>query len=310
MVSCDVASIVCQALGCGVTRSKRRALSWTRKAAENGIADACLRLAGRMYLDLPYAREVGHVMEADGDATSTGVMQGHNVPRDVLTGVVHWLRKGRHNTVDMLDAFRRTALREGGQHCRNDGCEVEGLLKDFKVCRSARPSGTAAPRARKWTGPPVGTGRRVASTVVNEIKEWLPATGSTCYIAIATRVEMAAEPTHEARNEYLHNHTTTSTRLTHIHRHSLCENTRYRARGPMRRRVRVRPLLRQVLPLDMHHASRLLVAVGPACRIPLCSYMHLYLWICPCIPSAVLPICPYPHSASLVWAVQLPLCTF
>jgi len=83
-----VASIDCQALGRGVTRSKRRALQWLRKAAGNGLADACLHLAGRMYLDYPYAREVGHVGEAAGVATSTGVTEGHDVPPDVLTSVV------------------------------------------------------------------------------------------------------------------------------------------------------------------------------------------------------------------------------
>jgi hypothetical protein len=36
----DVASIVCRALGCGVTRSKRRSQQWLRKAAENGLTDA------------------------------------------------------------------------------------------------------------------------------------------------------------------------------------------------------------------------------------------------------------------------------
>jgi TPR repeat protein len=83
-----MASIICPALGLGVTRSKRRALQWLRKAAENGLSMACVRLATRMYADLPYAREVGHVGEAAGAATPAGVMEGHDVPPDVLTGVV------------------------------------------------------------------------------------------------------------------------------------------------------------------------------------------------------------------------------
>ena len=88
MATRDAASIACQALGRGVTRSKRRAKQWMRKAAENGHADSCLRLAAHMYADRPYAREVGHVEDASGVATSAGVVQGHDVPPDVLTSVV------------------------------------------------------------------------------------------------------------------------------------------------------------------------------------------------------------------------------
>jgi len=89
-----VASISCLALGRGVTRSRRRAMQWLRKAADNGQAVGCLQLAKRMYGDRPYAREVGHVGDCAGIATSAGVMDGHEVPPDVLTGVVHWLRNG------------------------------------------------------------------------------------------------------------------------------------------------------------------------------------------------------------------------
>jgi len=95
----DVACFVCQALWRGVTRSKRRALQWCRKAAENSHADECLELAWHMYMDLPYAREVGHVEEAAGVATSSGLMEGRDVPLDVLTGVVNWLHKGGHPDV-------------------------------------------------------------------------------------------------------------------------------------------------------------------------------------------------------------------
>ena len=89
-----MASFICPALGRGVTRSKRQAMQWTRKAAESGHAKACLNLAVRMYGDEPYAREVGHVGDAAWVATSAGVMEGHDVPSDVLIGVVHWLRNG------------------------------------------------------------------------------------------------------------------------------------------------------------------------------------------------------------------------
>jgi TPR repeat protein len=128
-----IASNICQALGRGVTRSKRMAMRWRRKAAEDGHTDSCLNIAARMYSDQPYAREVGHVGRADGVATSAGVMEGHDVPPAVLTGVVHWLRKGGHDPVHKLDEYRRLAL-EGAKYCRNDGCQVVGQLKDFKVC--------------------------------------------------------------------------------------------------------------------------------------------------------------------------------
>ena len=44
----DVASIICPALGRGVTRSKRRAMQWLRKAAELGHAKANSQLAAKM----------------------------------------------------------------------------------------------------------------------------------------------------------------------------------------------------------------------------------------------------------------------
>jgi hypothetical protein len=33
----------------------------------------------------------------------------------------------------IVEMFRRKAL-EGEKHCHNDGCEVVGHLKEFKVC--------------------------------------------------------------------------------------------------------------------------------------------------------------------------------
>jgi TPR repeat protein len=124
---------ICKALGRGITRSKRRAMQWERKAAENGHIDACLKLAAHMYGDHPYAREVGLVVEAAEVASSADVMEGHDVPTDVMHGVLHWLRKGRHDLVANLDVLRSMAL-EGAKHCQNEGCEVVGQLKDFKVC--------------------------------------------------------------------------------------------------------------------------------------------------------------------------------
>jgi TPR repeat protein len=120
-------------------------MQWLRKAADLGDTEACLLLARDMYGERPYAREVGHVVEAAGVATSAGVMEGHDVPPDVLTGVVHWMRKGGHNPVDMLDVLRRMTL-EGAKYCFNEECEVVGHLKDFKVCpqcKTARYCGDA-----------------------------------------------------------------------------------------------------------------------------------------------------------------------
>jgi hypothetical protein len=106
-----------------------------------------------MYGDEPYAREVGHVGEVAGVATSAGVIEeGHDVPSDVLTSAVHWLRKGGLSLVDALNSCRRMAL-EGAAYCCNEGCEVVGLLKEFKVCplcKTARYCGAACQK-QDWT---------------------------------------------------------------------------------------------------------------------------------------------------------------
>ena len=152
MASYHVASLFCQALGRGVTRSKRLTMRWMRKAADLGHPLLCLGLAGSMYSNLPYAREEGHVEEPAGVPVSAGVMERHDVPPDVLTSVVHWLRKGGHNPVATLEKCRREAL-EGAKHCRNEGCKVVGLFKDFKVCpqcKTARYCGDACQK-EDWT---------------------------------------------------------------------------------------------------------------------------------------------------------------
>jgi TPR repeat protein len=139
-------------LGRGVTRSKQMAIRWRRKAAENGLALSCLQIAGAMYADIPYAREVGHVGEAARVAMSAGMMDGHDIPPDVLISVVHWLQKGGHNPVAELGEFRRKAL-EGHTYCGNEGCEVVGHLKDFKVCpqcKTVRYCGDACQK-KDWT---------------------------------------------------------------------------------------------------------------------------------------------------------------
>jgi hypothetical protein len=121
-------------------------MQWMRKAAENGLADDCLHLADDMYKDKPYAREVGHVEESAGVASSAGFMEGHHIPPDVMTSVLYWLRKGgARSLVNNLDVMRSMAL-EGGTYCHNESCEVVGLLKDFKVCpqrKTARYCGDA-----------------------------------------------------------------------------------------------------------------------------------------------------------------------
>jgi len=55
-----------------------------RMAADLGLADSCLRLTRAIYLDHPYGREIGHVGEAAGSATSAGVMRGRAVQVDSI----------------------------------------------------------------------------------------------------------------------------------------------------------------------------------------------------------------------------------
>jgi len=127
-------------------------MRWRRKAAETGNARGCNSLAADMYMDQPYAREVGDVGEAAGVASSAGVMEGHDVPSGVLTDVVHWLRKGGHDPVAKLERYRRWTI-HGAKYCRNDGCKVVGPLKDFKVCpqcKTARYCGDACQK-QDWT---------------------------------------------------------------------------------------------------------------------------------------------------------------
>ena len=151
-----MASMICQALGRGVTRSKRQAMRCKRKAAENGHTKSCLQLASAMYIDEPYAREVGLVGVAAGVATSAGVMEGHDVPPEVVTGVLHWLRKGcvtdQRNPLGALEMLRRIAM-EGAKYCCNDGCEVVGQLKDIKVCPQCKTTRYCGDACQKedWT---------------------------------------------------------------------------------------------------------------------------------------------------------------
>jgi len=144
-------------------------MRWTRKAAENDHTAACSKLAAHMYLDQPYAREVGRVGVAAGDTTSAGVTEGHDVPPDVLTGVVHWLRKGGHDPVRTLEAYCREAL-AGAKYCFNDGCEVVGQLKDFKVCPQCKTARycCAACETQDWT---VGGHKETCGTIACKVRQ-------------------------------------------------------------------------------------------------------------------------------------------
>ena len=160
MASHDVASIICQALARGVTRSKQRAMRWMRKAADIGNPDACFHLANDIYADLPYAREIGLVPALAGLATPAGVMEVHDVSSDVLTSVVHWLRQscatGQRGLSlnEELDVLRRKAL-EGAKYCYTDGCQFMGQLqlKDFKYCPQCKTARycSAACQKEDWT---------------------------------------------------------------------------------------------------------------------------------------------------------------
>jgi hypothetical protein len=122
------------------------------KSAEGGYPVGCLKLAAKMYADMPYAREVGHVVETAGVAIPAGAMEGHDIPPDVLTGVVHWVQVAGENPSSVLVEFRREAL-EGAKYCHNEGCEVVGHVKDFKVCpqcKTARYCGNACQK-QDWT---------------------------------------------------------------------------------------------------------------------------------------------------------------
>jgi hypothetical protein len=147
-----------------------------RKAAENGRTDACLTLAALMYADMPYAREVGHVNEDAGLATSAGAMEGHDIAPDVMNGVLHWIRKGGRSPVATLDLMRRKTP-EGDKYCRNETCEVVGQLKDFKVCpqcKTARYCGDACQKQDWTTGGHKATCGTLAYRTKSQVRTPLP----------------------------------------------------------------------------------------------------------------------------------------
>jgi len=87
------------------------------------------------HMDRPYAREFGYVAEAQ-IAPWDGMIEGHDVPHDVLNNIVHFLLQGGHQPdalINFSDSLREKVL-EGAKWCCNDGCEVVGERKEFKVC--------------------------------------------------------------------------------------------------------------------------------------------------------------------------------
>jgi len=60
--------------------------------------------------------------------------------------------EGGHDPIDALDVSRRTSL-EVGAYCFNDGCNVVGHLKDFKVCPQSKTAWYcgAANQRQHWT---------------------------------------------------------------------------------------------------------------------------------------------------------------
>ena len=89
-------------------------------------------------------------------AASVGVMEAHDIPPDVLTSALHWLRRGcvtgQHDPTDLLEEFRRAAV-VGAKYCYNAGCGVVGLLKEFKVCPQCKTARycSAACQKEDWT---------------------------------------------------------------------------------------------------------------------------------------------------------------
>ena len=109
---------------------------------------------------LALARFLGS--SAWGVPTSAGVTEALDPPPDVMTSVLHWVRKGcaagpcalnpSGNPLDVLVTFRLGAI-FGAAYCYNDGCEVMGHLKEFKVCpqcKTARYCGAAC-QNQDWT---------------------------------------------------------------------------------------------------------------------------------------------------------------
>jgi len=145
-------------------------MRWKRTAADNGDAHACLLLAYSMYMGQPHAREIGHfVGEAAGVAASAGVLEGHDVPGDVLTDVVYWLQKGGHNLPPaFLNGFASERWR-GVSIATTKGARLWPIERTSNFARSARPPCIAAPRVRNRLGLRVGTRKSVARLRLSQI---------------------------------------------------------------------------------------------------------------------------------------------
>ena len=155
-----------RAAGRGVTRSKRSEMICLRKTAENGSAAACFSLARAMFIDQPYAREVGKIehttqceatedgllasLREDGDSTGLGA--------DSVTfgGFLEWLSLGAlcgGGDVRAAYAKMRVAARDGDRYCCNTGCEFVAPRMDFKMCGGCKLLRYCGPVCQKidWT---------------------------------------------------------------------------------------------------------------------------------------------------------------
>jgi len=114
MISCDAASNICQALP----------------------------------ID---ARELGHKEDAAAAAAAAGFVtpSGHDVPPGVFAVIAYWLSKGGYDSKEQILGFRSRAV-EGAMYCYNEGCEVIGQMKDFKICPRCRVNRYCGAACQKW----------------------------------------------------------------------------------------------------------------------------------------------------------------
>jgi hypothetical protein len=141
--------------GRGVTRSKQQSLQNLRRAADLGNLESCHTFATQMYLDMPYARKIGHILPSSVSqslydttsilATSLINSQRYEVPKDVLISVMVWMHRAKLKPIIAhLHMLRDTAC-DGGRYCNNPTCIKLGKLQDFKacpLCKTARYCGS------------------------------------------------------------------------------------------------------------------------------------------------------------------------
>ena len=104
--------------------------------------------------------------EAAGVAASAGITEGHDVPTDVLTGVLFGC--GRGGMIQSTDSTASVQKRLSGiSIAATTGARLWAISRISGFARNAREPGTAATRVRKRTGMRVGTRRRVAQSKVS-----------------------------------------------------------------------------------------------------------------------------------------------